>query len=1178
MKDLFPRYKTMCGFHVERKAGWDTHGLPVEIEVEKSLGLEGKQDIEKYGIAPFIEKCRESVWKYTGEWEKLTERIGFWLDMSKPYITYSPEYVESVWWSLKRIHELGLLYKGWKILPWCPRDMTGLSSHEVGQGYLNVEDPAVTVAFKLTAPVKAGGQTFTGVQALAWTTTPWTLLSNVALVVGPAIDYVVVRRGEATYLLAAARHEAVLGGKNVEKGEVLATVKGAELAGLTYEPLFPYAGAPDTSDRKPAQRVVADGYVTTTDGTGIVHAAPAFGVEDERVCKANGLAFVNLVKPDGKFTDACGPYAGRWVKEADGDIARDLKARGQLVKQERIHHEYPHCWRCKTPLLYYAREAWFIETSRLKERLVALNKTIEWNPEHIRDGRFGDFLENNKDWALSRERYWGTPLPAWECTGCGKHVLVESRAELRKLGADVPDDLDPHRPGIDAVTIPRCGACGGGPLKRVKEVIDCWYDSGAMPYAQWGYPHVEGSKAKFQANFPADFICEAIDQTRGWFYTLHAIATLLFDKPAYKRCLVLGHVLDAQGNKLSKKDKNYKSPDEVMDTHGADAFRWFFYSKMTPGQGVRFIDDTVRDAKRTFLLKLLNVYKFFQEYASADGFDPTAGGTPRPALARREPLDRWIISELNTTTQRVREGLDAYEWTRAAQALETFVDGLSNWYVRRCRPRAWRPPTAEDGSKWAFWWTLYEVQTTLVRLIAPFVPFIADELHGALVRDLDTKSQKSVHLERYPEVDPAVQDPGLEAQMELARRVVDLGSQARRAAKLNLRQPLGSAVILLSSAKQEDALRDLLEVVGDELNVKQTTISREHDRYVKYDVRVDFKRLGPRFGKKLGAVKKALEAMDPKDLAAAAREGRPVELKVDGSTETLASADLDVRLTAREGFVAAHDKGVVVVVDTAVTPTLVREGLAREVTSRIQALRKELDLPYDARVELSISGAEGELLESIREHQAVISRDTSTSTIRFEQADPVGFVLELDPDEASKRYLAPLNAAVQQSFPRKPEAQDEGEGERASFLVKGATGEQQRDLRVYRDLFAGHLGPYVAEFDRANEKFMKQAQVVTLDGPRIATEQRRARFDYAVETYSKDVADPALRLPKEPVVVPSGLSAAIHRELVEGWKVVGSRMVEPRSALDLARKSGKALARKVRIDASDLVLALRVVP
>jgi isoleucyl-tRNA synthetase len=851
MKDLFPRYKTMCGFHVERKAGWDTHGLPVEIEVEKVLGLEGKQDIEKYGIAPFIDQCRKSVWKYQAEWEKLTDRIGFWIDMGKPYITYSKDYVESVWWSLKRVHELGLLYKGHKILPWCPRDMTGLSSHEVGQGYLEVEDPAITVAFKLKDAVKAGGQTFTGVQALAWTTTPWTLLSNVALVVGPTIDYVVVRRGEATYLLAQARHEAVLGGKNVEKGEVLATVKGAELAGLTYEPLFPYAGALD----KPAQRVVADGYVTTTDGTGIVHAAPAFGVDDERVCKANGLAFVNLVKPDGKFTDACGPFAGRWVKEADGDIARDLKARGQLVKQERIHHEYPHCWRCKTPLLYYAREAWFIETSRLKERLVALNKTIEWNPEHIRDGRFGDFLENNKDWALSRERYWGTPLPAWECTGCGKHVLVESRDELRRLGADVPKDLDPHRPGIDAVTIPKCGACGGGPLKRVKEVIDCWYDSGAMPYAQWGYPHAEGSKARFQANFPADFICEAIDQTRGWFYTLHAISTLIFDRPSYSRCLVLGHTLDAKGKKQSKKDKNYRSPTEVLDAHGADAMRWFFYSKMSPGQGVRYTDEAVRDA-RGFLLKLLNVYKFFQQYASADGFDPAA--TPRPSMPSREPLDRWVTSELHSTIAAVRAALEAYEWTQAAQAIETFVDGLSNWYVRRSRDRGWSPATPENGPKWAFWWTLYEVLTTLSRLLAPFVPFLADELHRVLVRDLDAKSKKSVHLEAYPEENADLRDPGLEARMGLARRAVALGSQVRKTARLNLRQPLGRAVILLSSPREEEDVKALADVIGDELNVKTVDVSRDFDTYVAFDVRVDFKRLGPRFGKKLGAVKKGL--------------------------------------------------------------------------------------------------------------------------------------------------------------------------------------------------------------------------------------------------------------------------------------------------------------------------------
>jgi isoleucyl-tRNA synthetase len=1014
IKDLFPRYRTMCGYSVERKAGWDTHGLPVEIEVEKTLGLEGKQDIERYGLQPFVDQCRESVWKYRGEWEKLTERIGFWLDMDHPYVTYDKSYVESVWWSLRRLHEKGLLYKGHKILRWCPRDMTALSTHEVGQEQREVEDPAVTVAFKLVGEcsdqLKQALELEGDLFALAWTTTPWTLPSNVCLVVGPKVDYVAVRvtpeEGEArSYVLAKSRVDAVFGAskKGKKKGpqvEVLAEMTANELVGLSYEPLFTFHGELDG----PAHKVVAGDFVTTSDGTGIVHAAPAFGEDDSDVCQANGLAFVNLVHPDGTFTEACGPYAGKWVKDADKEIQRELKERGLLVKQERYKHNYPHCWRCKTPLLYYARSAWFIKTTAHKDDLVAHNQTITWAPEHIRDGRFGDFLVNNRDWCLSRERYWGTPLPVWECDrdpsgadGCEQMFVAGSVADLRERNPDIPADLDPHRPGVDEVTVP-C-ACGGT-MRRVKEVIDCWYDSGSMPFAQWGYPHLEGSKERFEANFPAGFISEAIDQTRGWFYTLHAIATLLFEGPAYRNCLVLGHVLDENGKKLSKHMKNYRPPDEVLDEHGADAMRWFFYANMTPGQGVRFSDGAVRDARRTFLIKLLNVYNFFEKYASSDGFDPRPGGTDRPPEAGREPLDRWVLAELNATVGRMREALDAYHYHQAATALEGFVDALSNWYVRRSRDRGWSRVTGDagqDGPKWAFWWTLYDVLCTVSRLLAPFCPFLADELHRVLEREVLDGCAESVHLTDYPVPDERLLDAALSRRMELAQQAVNLGLAVRTEAKVKVRQALGQAVVLLSSPADEEHVHALADVVADELNVKAVEVSHDYDRYVTFDVRVDFRRLGPRFGKQLGAVRKALDAMDQKDLAAKARAGQPVELALgDGATAELGPDDLDVRLTARDGFAAAGSTsgagGLVVVLDTTITPELRLDGLARELQSKIQGQRKTLDLPFDARVEVWV-GVEGngnsELARAIDAHREAILREVQADALHL-TAPPEG--------------------------------------------------------------------------------------------------------------------------------------------------------------------------------------------
>lgn len=981
IKDLFPRYHAMCGRSVARKAGWDTHGLPVEIEVEKTLGLQGKQAVEEYGLEPFIAQCKESVWKYKGEWEVLTERIGFWLDMEHPYVTYDKSYVESVWWALKEIHDKGLLYRGHKILPWCPRDMTALSSHEVGQGYKTVEDPAITVAFKLHPADGVEGETY----ALAWTTTPWTLLSNVCLVVGQGIDYAYVRKDDKTYVMAEALVPTLFGkkGKLAAGVEILKTVPGSELLGLTYEPLFNYHGELD----KPAHRIVAGDFVTTKSGTGIVHAAPAFGEDDNQACVENGLAFINLVEPNGTFTAECGDYARQWVKDADKAISKELKQRGVLIKQERYKHEYPHCWRCKTPLLYYARAAWFIATTQVKQAMVEGNQTINWSPEHIRDGRFGDFLANNRDWALSRERFWGTPLPVWECTaeGCDGRRVVGSVAELHELNPEIPLDTDPHRPGIDAVVVP-CAECGAE-SKRVVEVIDCWFDSGAMPFAQWGYPHVEGSKEQFEKSFPAAFISEAIDQTRGWFYTLHAISTLLFNKPAYDNCLVLGLVLNDEGKKMSKSDKNYQSPNAVFDKHGADAFRWFFYSNMSPGEPARFSDAAVFEARK-FLIKVLHVYRFFQEYASSDGFDPRPGGTKKPGVRERDPLDRWILSYLQTTTRQVRAALDGYAFHTAAAVLEAFADGLSNWYLRRSRDRGWSVASSENTGKWSFWWTLYEVLTTWARLMAPFTPFGAEELHRALEREQLDDAAESVHLCDYPVANEALRDEALEDRMALARRVVNLGMQVRMTGKLKVRQPLGRAVVLLSSPREEEDVQALAAVIADELNVKTVEISREHDQYVEFDVRVDFRKLGPRFGKRLGAVRKALGTLEPRVLAAAARAGESVTLPVEGGDERLTPDELDVRLSAKEGFAAAQDLGVVVVLDSQLTPELIQEGLAREVQSRIQSYRKELDLPFDACVELWLDG-DPSLLAAVQADEAGIANEVKADVLHF-SAPPTG--------------------------------------------------------------------------------------------------------------------------------------------------------------------------------------------
>ncbi len=1007
IKDLFPRFQAMRGYDVPRKAGWDTHGLPVEIEVEKVLGIEGKQGIEAFGVEPFVKRCKESVWRYSDAWTKLTERIGFWVDLQDPYVTYHQSYIESVWWSLKELWDAGLLYHGYKIVPWCPRCGTALSSHEVGQGYKEVEDPSAYVAFRSRADAK--------LLFVAWTTTPWTLLSNVALAVGVEHDYDYVRVGEETLVMAAARRESTLGKL---PHEVLKTVKGRELLGQEYEPLFPYA-----KYDKPACRIVSGDFVGLDTGTGIVHMAPAFGEDDYRVGRENDLPVVNLVRPDGTFMDAVEPWKNLFVKDADKLIIKELRARGQLVKAENYKHDYPFCWRCPSPLLYYPRPAWYIRTSEYKDKMLANNRAVAWLPEHIQSGRFGNFLETNVDWALSRERYWGTPLPIWTCPDCTHQTAVGSERELRDRAFDheaLPPEIELHKPYVDQVEL-KCDKCGGR-MRRVSEVIDCWYDSGAMPFAQWGYPHAPQSAAKLAAALPADFISEAIDQTRGWFYSLLAISTLLkecarikgeqgqplgalapwSERPyplPYKRCLVLGHVCDENGFKMSKSKGNYLDPWEILENEGADALRWYFYSSNQPWTSVRFFKEAIRDSQRDFQVRLRNVFSFFVIYANLDGFDPRAGAhapndldpaqlagatsyVPRPA---RPLLDRWFISKLETATRAVTEQLAEMNILGAAKTLGDLVDMLSNWYVRRSRDRFWQ--SEKNADKWAAYWTLYEALTRLCLLLAPFTPFQAEELYQELARDLWSETlPESIHLCRWPEVDAAAIDLAVEAKMDLVREIASLGLSARAAQKLKVRQPLKRAVVILTDPAAQAGVAELAAVVREEINVKELEFAAEAAQYVNYVVKPNFQKLGPKLGPKVKACAAALAKADPAAIVSAlSRDGR-YQMTLDGQALELTAEELDVRLNAREGFAAAGGRGAVVVLDATVTPELEREGLARELINRIQNLRKELDLPYEARIAVRL-GVGGNVARAALEHAATIAAETLCDDFAVEFAE-----------------------------------------------------------------------------------------------------------------------------------------------------------------------------------------------
>ncbi|MBR4457960.1 MAG: isoleucine--tRNA ligase [Clostridia bacterium] len=959
IKDLFPRYKTMKGYSVTRKAGWDTHGLPVELEVEKLLGLDGKEQIEQYGIEPFISKCKESVWKYLHEWEKMSDQVGYWVDMEHPYITYQNPYIESEWWSLKQIWEKGLLYEGHKIVPYCPRCGTALSSHEVAQGYKNVKETSAFVRFR----VRGEENTW----LLAWTTTPWTLPSNLALCVNPDDTYAKFTADGDTWIMAKALIPAVFGDKPVE---VLEEKPGRELVGLKYEPLFHFQPGLLPEDTN-AWQVVADSYVTMTDGSGIVHIAPAFGEDDNRVCRENGLPFVCLVDTKGCMTKDT-DWPGVFVKDADRLILDDLKQRGLLFAAVPFAHDYPFCWRCDTPLLYYARPTWFIRMTALRDHLVRNNRTINWMPDNIKEGRMGNFLENVIDWGLSRERYWGTPLPVWRCPEGHLHV-IGSIKELREMAVTDPGpDIELHRPYIDAVEI-ACPTCGKA-MHRVKEVIDCWYDSGSMPFAQWHYPFE--NKEIFEANYPAQFISEAIDQTRGWFYTLEAISTLLFDRAPFENCIVLGHVQDGEGKKMSKHLGNVVDPFDALNKYGADALRWYFYATSAPWLPTRFSDKGVMEGPMRFLATLQNVYAFFAMYAEIDGFDPTKHPLAETGLTL---MDRWILSRLNSLVKKVDDDLEHYRVTEPAAGIEAFVDDLSNWYVRRSRERFWGKGMA--GDKEAAFATLYHVLLTLAKVCAPFIPFMAEEIWQNLAVGKLPDAEESVHWCAFPAADEAMIDPDMEEQMAALLEAVQLGRAGRALANLKVRQPL--AAMYVKGARFGEAYQSLCE---DELNVKQVRFVDDARAFTTYTLKPQMRTLGPKYGKLLGAIRQKLTELDGNDVVDAFARGETVTFPVNDTEVILAADDVLTEPAQKPGFVAQEDKGVTVVLDTNLTDELINEGFAREVISKLQNMRKDAGFEVTDRIDVRYVCGD-KLAAAIEAGRDMITRGTLAVTLERAEAD-----------------------------------------------------------------------------------------------------------------------------------------------------------------------------------------------
>ena len=911
IKDMIPRYRTMKGYQVPRKAGWDTHGLPVELEVEKKLGLDGKDQIEKYGVEPFIEQCKESVWKYEGMWEDFSHTVGFWADMKNPYVTYHNDYIESEWWALKEIWKKGLLYEGHKIVPYCPRCGTPLSSHEVAQGYKDVKERSAVVRFKVKGE---------DAYILAWTTTPWTLPSNVALCVNPDEDYVKVTSKGYTYYMAAALVDTVLG----EGAEILEHYQGKDLEFKEYEPLFPYAEK--RIGNKKAYYVVCDTYVTLTDGTGVVHIAPAFGEDDSKVGHRYDLPFVQLVNEKGEMTEET-PWAGTFCKKADMAVLQALEDKDLLFDAPLFEHSYPHCWRCDTPLIYYARETWFIRMTAVKEDLIRNNNTINWIPESIGKGRFGDWLENVQDWGLSRNRYWGTPLPVWQCE-CGHQDCIGSIEELKEKADNCPDDIELHRPYIDAVTI-KCPKCGKE-MHRVPEVIDCWFDSGSMPFAQHHYPFE--NKETFEKQFPAQFISEAVDQTRGWFYSLLAISTLLFNKAPYENVIVLGLVQDENGQKMSKSKGNAVDPFDALQTYGADAIRWYFYTSSAPWLPSRFAGKTVVEGQRKFMGTLWNTYAFFVLYANIDKFDATKYTLEYDKLA---VMDKWLLSRLESTVKAVDDNLANYRIPEAAKALQSFVDDMSNWYVRRSRERFWAKGMEQD--KINAYMTLYTALVTVAKAAAPMIPFMTEDIYQNLVKSIDASAPESIHLCDFPEVHENWIDPKMEEDMADLLEIVVMGRAARNTANIKNRQPIGTMYV-----KSEFQLSEFYkEIIEDELNVKEVVFKDDIADFISYSFKPQMRTVGPKYGKLLNKIKTVLSELDGNKAMAELKSTGELKLDIDGQEIVLLEEDLLIDMAQMEGYVSESDHTITVVLDTNLTPELIEEGFVRELVSKIQTMRKE---------------------------------------------------------------------------------------------------------------------------------------------------------------------------------------------------------------------------------------------
>ena len=961
MKDLIPRYKVMKGYKVIRKAGWDTHGLPVELEIEKKLGISGKEQIEEYGVEKFVKECKESVFTYVHMWEEMTDKVGYWVDMENPYVTYHNNYIESVWWALKQMWDKGLLYEGHKVMPYCPRCGTALSSHEVAQGYKDVKDLTCIAKFKVV------GEENTYI--LAWTTTPWTLPSNLALCVNKAYEYVEIKANIGTdeepkyenYILAKDLLESVL---RETPYDIIKTFKGEELLGVKYEQLIPFGKVEGK-----AFEVIHGDYVTLTDGTGIVHIAPAYGEDDSLVAKQNGITFINLVDKEGKFVEEVEPWAGRFVRDCNEDICKWLANENKLFSKEKHLHSYPHCWRCDTPLLYYPKESWFVAMSKLRDNLVENNSKVNWYPETIKTGRFGKFLENVIDWGISRDRYWGTPLPIWTCEdeNCGHRECIGSIEELKEKGIDVPEDIELHKPYIDAVDL-KCPKCGKK-MHRAKEVIDCWFDSGSMPFAQWHYPFE--NKEMFENNFPAGFISEAIDQTRGWFYTLTAVGTALFNKTPFENCVVLGHVLDEKGQKMSKSKGNGVNPMELLNTVGADATRWHFYTCSSSWLPTRLSIDNVKETQRGFLSTLWNVYSFYVLYAEIDQFNPLK----YKDFKITNIMDKWIISKLNTLVKEVDNKLENYDITGAAIEIEEFTDELSNWYVRRNRERFWSQELNDE--KIGAYVTLYNVLTTLIKVSAPFVPFITDEIYQNLVINLDNNALESVHLCEWPEVDETVIDKNLEAEMDLAYKIVKLGRSARNAVNIKNRQPLSEMLISIDTLPEY-----YTDIVKEELNVKEVKLGAEMSDYVNFEIKPNLPVLGREYGKLIPKIREEISKKNQMDLASKVKQGKVEYIEIDGIEIGLDANNLLITMQGKEGFAFSGEGEIGVVLDTTITPELQEEGILREVLSKVQNMRKDKNFEVLDRINLYVS--DNEKIENvIRKFEETIKHDTLADNIFY---------------------------------------------------------------------------------------------------------------------------------------------------------------------------------------------------